>query len=156
MKQTNGTKAAEYITVKELQEWKREKAGLLGTQSKRVGRGLLLVKRPSGKVFFLVRYRVCVDGLKGKARWYTIGAFEDVTLKDAREKARDIHKLAAAGIDANAEKQKSATAGTVSECCWARFKEKIFGSPKIQKLTEYRLNRTQSSSDPAIWICALP
>lgn len=141
MKETNGTRAAEAVTLKELLSWKRGVADVPGTQSKRVGRGLLLVKRPSGKFFFLVRYRVNSDGLKGKAQWYTIGSFQDVTLEVAPERARTIHQKAASGVDPNAEKQKSATAGTVAECRWQRFEKKVFGSPKIEKLTKYRVLR---------------
>jgi integrase len=66
------------------------------------GDGLLLEVRPGGSKSWIVRLQS-----NGQRRDYGLGSFKDVTLTEARDKARDYRKLLRSGIDPLAAKRKA-------------------------------------------------
>src|SRR5438309_9867918 len=66
------------------------------------GDGLLLEVRPGGSKSWLVRLQS-----NGKRRDYGLGSFKDVTLTEARDKAREYRKQLRSGIDPLAAKRKA-------------------------------------------------
>ena len=66
------------------------------------GRGLFLLVKPTGSRSWVLRYQ-----LKGQRRDLGLGAYPDVTLARAREKALEARRLVADGIDPLAERKKT-------------------------------------------------
>ena len=66
------------------------------------GEGLLLEVRPGGSKSWIVRLQS-----NGKRRDYGLGSFKDVTLTEARDKAREYRKQLRSGIDPLAVKRKA-------------------------------------------------
>lgn len=66
------------------------------------GDGLLLEVRPGGSKSWIARLQA-----NGKRRDYGLGSFKDISLTEAREKARDYRKKLRAGIDPLAAKRKA-------------------------------------------------
>lgn len=64
--------------------------------------GLCLIVQPSGHKSFKVVYRS-----EGLLRWYNVGSYGKVYLKEAREIVRDINKRVALGEDPHLAKMKS-------------------------------------------------
>ena len=64
--------------------------------------GFCLVVQPSGHKSFKVAYRSA-----GLLRWYNVGTYGKVYLKEAREVAREINKRVAFGEDPHLAKMKS-------------------------------------------------
>lgn len=67
--------------------------------------GMFLFVPPSGSRLWRLKYRV-----GGKEKLLALGAFPDVSLKDAREKRDDARRLVAKGIDPLAKKKAERTA----------------------------------------------
>lgn len=66
------------------------------------GDGLLLEVRPGGSKSWIARLQS-----NGKRRDYGLGSFKDISLTEARDKARDYRKQLRAGIDPLAAKRKA-------------------------------------------------
>ena len=66
------------------------------------GDGLLLEVRPGGSKSWIARLQA-----NGKRRDYGLGSFKDISLTEARDKARDYRKQLRAGIDPVAAKRKT-------------------------------------------------
>ena len=66
------------------------------------GDGLLLEVRPGGSKSWIARLQA-----NGKRRDYGLGSFKDISLNEARDKARDYRKLLRAGTDPLAAKRKA-------------------------------------------------
>lgn len=64
------------------------------------GRGLTLLVPPTGGKWWRFRYR-----FGGKAKMLSIGTYQDVGLKDARERRDEMRKLLASGIDPGAHRK---------------------------------------------------
>lgn len=67
------------------------------------GDGLMLEIRPGGSKTWLVRLQA-----NGRRRDYGLGSFKDVSLSEAREKARDYRRQLRAGVDPLEAKRKAA------------------------------------------------
>jgi integrase len=79
--------------------------------------GLALQIRPNGLRAWKVIYNV-----RGRTRWFHLGAGNAIGLKEARELARDIMFLVAKGEDPQAEKRARRSAGTFAELA-ERYRE---------------------------------
>jgi len=65
-------------------------------------KGFGIAVHPSGKLSFIAQFRIG-KGRAAQSRRVTIGAFGTFTVEEAREKARDLIRDAASGIDREAE-----------------------------------------------------
>jgi integrase len=72
--------------------------------------GLALQIRPNGQRAWKVIYNV-----RGRTRWFHLGAGNAIGIKEARELARDIMYAVAKGEDPQAEKRARRSAGTFAE-----------------------------------------
>ncbi|MDA3901886.1 MAG: tyrosine-type recombinase/integrase [Desulfuromusa sp.] len=91
--------------------------------------GLYIRVRPSGRKVFMAVYT-----WEGKQRWLTIGRFPEITIKQAREKVREIQSLVENNTDPTLAKREHTTeritAPTISEFAdiyiekWAKPKKK--------------------------------
>jgi integrase len=79
--------------------------------------GLALQVRPNG-----LRAWKCIYNVRGRTRWFHLGAGNAIGLKEARELARDIMYAVAKGEDPQAEKRARRSAGTFGELA-ERYRE---------------------------------
>jgi integrase len=79
--------------------------------------GLALQIRPNGQRAWKVIYNV-----RGRTRWFHLGAGNAIGIKEARELARDIMYAVAKGEDPQAEKRARRSAGTFGELA-ERYRE---------------------------------
>ncbi|MGO9398200.1 MAG: Arm DNA-binding domain-containing protein, partial [Xanthobacteraceae bacterium] len=106
--------------------------------------GLRLVVQPSGFKSWAYRY-----SFGRKHRKLTLGPFPMVTLSDAREKARDAHKLLELGVDPGAPEQRGAIVGDTVAAAMASYKE-IHVERKLRRTTRYYVNRELDAA-AAVW-----
>ena len=66
------------------------------------GNGLYLLVFPSGSKVWRYKYH-----LRGREKLISLGAYPEVSLKDAREKASDARKILGSDKDPSAERQRS-------------------------------------------------
>lgn len=74
------------------------------------GRGLYLLILPAGGKYWRLKYRFA-----GKEKLLALGAYPDVSLKQARERREAARKTLAAGIDPSAERQAAKAAAIAVE-----------------------------------------
>jgi integrase len=72
--------------------------------------GLVLLVRPNGSKLWRFRYRVC-----GREKVLSIGAYPEVSLREARDAQADARKLLRDGVDPSAKKQARKAASILNE-----------------------------------------
>ena len=96
---------------------KQAKAGEK-TRSMSDGKGLLLEVRPNGRKYWIVRYWV-----NGKEKRSSLGAYPEVSLKEAREKNYELRRVVASG--SRPDRERETFADVVNEWLEARAKPKF-------------------------------
>jgi integrase len=99
--------------------------------AKMVGLGIRLT--PAGHKAYVVRYRV-----NGRQRLATVGDVHVHSLDDARKTARSILAKADTGVDAQAERERIAAAGTTADA-WSRYVTDRLSKRATSTLANYEL-----------------
>lgn len=99
-----------------------------------IGGGLILVVNPGGSRAWMTRFRDAT----GRCRDMGIGAFPEVTLKEAREKAADLRRQVRDGLDPVAERRKQREAiPTFKEAAASVFDERKAAFENVQHQTQW-------------------
>lgn len=109
----------------------------------RDGNGLFLLVHPNGSKYFQLRYT-----LHGKDKTLQLGSYPDLTLTDARRKARDARKLVIENIDPVQEKRRISQAQAIESITtfksvsidWLRIKDKISDSYREKIIATFEAN----------------
>ena len=107
------------------------------------GEGLYLLIQPNGKRFWRLKYR-----FEKKEKLLALGDYADVSLKKARDRAREARKLLADGIDPGAQRKtekaerKTRTENTFESVARAWYKRRsVTWTPKYAERLLARLER---------------
>ena len=99
--------------------------------------GLHLLVKPNGSKLWRLKYR-----FYGKEKLLSIGAFPQVSIIEAREKATDARKLLAQGVDPSQHKKASKLAATVASAnTFAAISEEYISKRRAEGLTEVTLEK---------------
>lgn len=95
---------------------------------------------PTGRKVFFVRYRT-VGGRRGRERWLTLGRYGELTLHQARDRARDALAAVRGGNDPAETREKARTGITVAEFAPLYLNQHAKRAKKSWREDERRLNK---------------
>jgi hypothetical protein len=99
-------------------------------------KGLALQVGPSGSKSYKLVYR-----FGGRPRWYTIGKADAISLKEARQIARDKMADVVKGTDVQAERRATRAAGTFAELAERYIEEHAKPKLKSWEQSEYKIKK---------------
>ena len=83
----------------------------------------LIITRNDSRVFYAVRWSA------GKVRWIRLGALAEMTVDDAKRKAREVNSALADGVDPNAQKRQARNAVTLGDV-WTSYRAAVAKAPR--------------------------
>ena len=95
---------------------------------------------PTGRKVFFVRYRTA-GGRRGRERWLTLGRYGELTLHQARERARDILAAVRSGKDPADEREAARTGISLAEFAPLYLTQHAKRAKKSWREDERRLNK---------------
>ena len=109
------------------------------------GNGLYLLVSPAGSKSWVLRIQV-----DGRRRDFGLGALQEVSLAEAREKAQEWRKLAKEGLNPSAEAKRQKASQTTFEDAARTFYEERKGSWKNIKHGQQWINTLEAYAFPAL------
>jgi integrase len=109
------------------------------------GKGLYLLVKPTGARSWMLRVQV-----DGRRRDIGLGSADDVSLKDARDAARETRKLAKAGVDPIAERKKVKGSNVTFETAARACHKSLKAGWKNQKHSDSWLSSLENYAFPSI------